>query len=127
MIVFGPWCVYRLGIEKLLATSAQHLGLMLGAGVFNLAGFLLITMSLQLITVVRVNVISNAFTTALTVAAGIVLFQETCNRQRRHCVPPQRGGNPVDQRRLVAARSLFKSRGRVTLASAVTLIGAAAA
>lgn len=79
MIVFGPWCVYRLGIEKLLATSAQHLGLMLGAGVFNLAGFLLITMSLQLITVVRVNVISNAFTTALTVAAGIVLFQETCN------------------------------------------------
>jgi len=54
--------------------------MMLAAGVFNLIAFLLITKSLQLIGVVRVNVINNALTTSLTVVAGILLFAEPLNR-----------------------------------------------
>lgn len=80
VVVFGPWCVYRFGLATLLETPPQHLGLMLGAGAMNVIGFLLVTLSLKLITVVRVNVISNALTAALTVAAGIAVFREPWNR-----------------------------------------------
>jgi drug/metabolite transporter (DMT)-like permease len=52
---------------------------MLGAGLFNLLGFLFLTKSLQWISVVRVNVVNNALTMVLTVAAGIVLFAEPLN------------------------------------------------
>ncbi len=54
---------------------------MLAAGAMNLIAFLLITKSLQLTTVVRVNVVNNGLTMALTVIAGIVLFAEAWNRQ----------------------------------------------
>ena len=43
--------------------------------------FLLVAKALQLTTVVRVNVINNALTTALTVVAGIAIFAEPANRE----------------------------------------------
>jgi drug/metabolite transporter (DMT)-like permease len=79
VIVFGPWCVYRLGVDALVHTRSHDLGVMLSAGVMNLIGFLLITKSLQLLAVVRVNIVNNAVTMALTVIAGIVWFKEPWN------------------------------------------------
>ena len=54
---------------------------MLAVGVCNLLAFLLIAKALQWTSVVRVNVVNNALTTALTVLAGIVLFAEPANRE----------------------------------------------
>jgi drug/metabolite transporter, DME family len=79
VVVFGPWCVYRLGMDALIHTRGHDLSVMLSAGVMNLIGFLLITKSLQLLTVVRVNIVNNAVTMALTVIAGIVWFKEPWN------------------------------------------------
>ena len=80
VVAFGPLSVYRLGLPALVHTPPGHLGAMLAAGAMNLLGFLLVTKSLQLSTVVRVNVINNGLTMALTVLAGIVMFGESCNR-----------------------------------------------
>ena len=52
---------------------------MLAAGVFNLIAFLLVTKSLQTISVVRFNVLNNGLTTVLTVAIGIAIFAEAWN------------------------------------------------
>ena len=54
---------------------------MLAVGLCNLLAFLLIAKALQLTGVVRVNVINNALTTALTVLAGIVIFAEPAKRE----------------------------------------------
>lgn len=80
VVVMGPWCVYRLGLDTLTHTPPQHLGVMLVAGAMNLLAFLLVTKSLQLTTVVRVNVINNGLTMALTILAGIAIFAESWNR-----------------------------------------------
>lgn len=77
---FGPWCIYHLGLDGMIHTPPRDLGVMLAAGAMNLAGFLMVTMSLQKITVVRVNVINNGLVSALTVVAGIALFAEPWNR-----------------------------------------------
>ena len=79
VVFLGPWCACRLGFGTLIQTPAGHLGVMLIAGAMNLIGFLLVTKSLQLISVVRVNVINNALTMALTVIGGIMLFAEPWN------------------------------------------------
>jgi len=55
-------------------------GVMLAAGAMILVGFLLVTKSLQMITVVRVNVLNNGLVMALTVVAGIALFAESWNQ-----------------------------------------------
>ena len=52
---------------------------MLAAGVLNLIAFLLVTKSLQMISVVRFNVLNNGLTTALTAIVGIVLLSEPWN------------------------------------------------
>lgn len=80
VVAFGPWCVYRLGLDALIHTPPCDLGAMLAAGAMNLIGFLMITKSLQMIAVVRVNVINNGLVSVLTVLAGIALFAEPCNR-----------------------------------------------
>jgi drug/metabolite transporter (DMT)-like permease len=77
--VLGPWCVVQLGVDALVHTRGHDLGVMLSAGVMNLIGFLLITKSLQLLAVVRVNIVNNAVTMALTVIAGILWFKEPWN------------------------------------------------
>jgi drug/metabolite transporter (DMT)-like permease len=65
----------------MLATSPRDLIVMLAVGLCNLLAFLLIAKALQVAGVVRVNVVNNALTTALTVLAGIVLFAEPANRE----------------------------------------------
>ena len=79
ILFLGPWAMARLGLDGMMATSARDLGVMLATGACNLLAFLLIAKALQLTTVVRVNTINNALTTALTVLAGIVIFAEPTN------------------------------------------------
>jgi len=77
----GPWAMMRLGIEGIMAVSARDYAVMLAIGTFNLFGFLLVTKGLQRTTVVRVNIITNALTSALSVVAGIAIFLEPTNRE----------------------------------------------
>ena len=79
VVAMGPWCVYRLGWHTLWQTPAQDFGVMLAAGAVNLVAFLLVTKSLQMISVVRFNVLNNGLTTAMTAAIGVVGFQEPWN------------------------------------------------
>ena len=81
IIFLGPWAAWRLGLDGMLATTPPDLAVMLATGVCNMLAFLLIAKALQLATVVRVNVINNAMTTALTVLSGIVIFAEPCGRE----------------------------------------------
>jgi drug/metabolite transporter, DME family len=81
ILFLGPWAAARLGLPGMLATSPRDLIVMLAVGLCNLLAFLLIAKALQLTGVVRVNVINNALTTALTVLAGIVIFAEPANRE----------------------------------------------
>jgi drug/metabolite transporter (DMT)-like permease len=52
---------------------------MLAAGTMNLMAFLLVTKSLQLISVVRFNVLNNGLTTAMSAAIGVAIFHEPWN------------------------------------------------
>jgi drug/metabolite transporter (DMT)-like permease len=79
VVAFGPWCVYRLGLDAMIHTPLRELGVMLAAGAMNLVGFLMVTKSLQMITVVRTNVINNGVVSVLTVLAGTSLFAEPWN------------------------------------------------
>ncbi len=81
ILFLGPWAAWRLGLDGMMATSPRDLTVMLATGVCNLMAFLLIAKALQLTTVVRVNVLNNAMTTALTVLAGIAIFAEPCGRE----------------------------------------------
>jgi drug/metabolite transporter (DMT)-like permease len=80
VVFLGPWCVFQQGIHTLAQTAPRDLAMMLGAGIFNLLAFLLVTKSLQVISVVRFNVINNGLTAALTAIAGIALLSEPWNR-----------------------------------------------
>jgi drug/metabolite transporter, DME family len=79
VVVLGPWSAYQLGFQTLVQTAPCDLAMMLAAGVFNLLAFLLVTKSLQMISVVRFNVINNGLTTVLTAVVGIVLLSEPWN------------------------------------------------
>jgi drug/metabolite transporter (DMT)-like permease len=79
VVALGPWSVYQLGIQTLAHTAPRDFAVMLAAGVLNLMAFLLVTKSLQMISVVRFNVLNNGLTTALSAAVGIVLLAEPCN------------------------------------------------
>jgi drug/metabolite transporter (DMT)-like permease len=81
ILFLGPWAAARLGLDGMLATSPRDLIVMLAVGLCNLLAFLLIAKALQVAGVVRVNVVNNALTTALTVLAGIVIFAEPANRE----------------------------------------------
>ena len=81
ILFLGPWAAARLGLRGMLATSPGDLIVMLAVGLCNLLAFLLIAKALQVTGVVRVNVVNNALTTALTVLAGIVIFAEPANRE----------------------------------------------
>ncbi len=79
VVVLGPWSAYQLGIQTLVQTAPRDFAVMLAAGVLNLLAFLLVTKSLQMISVVRFNVINNGLTAALTAIVGIVLLSEPWN------------------------------------------------
>jgi drug/metabolite transporter (DMT)-like permease len=76
VVFMGPWCLHQLGMAYLVQTPLKDLGVMLAAGMMNTIGFLLVTLSLQRITVVRVNVLNNGLTMVLTAMAGFWLFCE---------------------------------------------------
>lgn len=78
VVCLGPLSLARLGPATLLATTAEQLGYMLGAGAFNLLAFLAITKGLQLTTIVRANVL-NAGQVALGAVAGVLVFGESWN------------------------------------------------
>lgn len=78
MISLGLLSLLRLGPATLLATDRTALAWMIASGLFNLAGFALITKGLQLTTLVHANVL-NASQVALGAAAGILLFHEPYN------------------------------------------------
>jgi len=80
LLFLGPWSLQRIGVEGVLATTSSDLATMLAVGGFNLVGFLLLTKSLQLTTVVRVTIVNNALATFLSVLAGIMLFAEPSSR-----------------------------------------------
>jgi len=79
VVAMGPWCIFRIGLPTLCQTPAADLGVMLAAGAVNLVAFLLVTKSLQMISVVRFNVLNNGLTTAMTAAIGVVGFREPWN------------------------------------------------
>ena len=111
ILFLGPWAAAQLGLRGMLATSPADLIVMLAIGVCNLLAFLLMAKALQLTGVVRVNVINNALTTALTVLAGIVDLRRTgesgiddwhcahAGRHRADQLPPRRR-KPGGRRRL---------------------------
>ena len=79
VVALGPWCLYRVGFHTLCQTSPGDLGVLLTAGLLNLIAFFLVTKSLQMISVVRFNVLNNGLTTALTAAIGVLGFREPWN------------------------------------------------
>jgi drug/metabolite transporter, DME family len=79
VVALGPWSAWQLGIATLAQTSPRDFGVMLAAGAFNLIAFLLVTKSLQLLSVVYFNVLNNGLTTVLTATVGIALLAEPWN------------------------------------------------
>lgn len=77
-VSLGPISAVRLGVPALLATPAEQMLLMFGAGAFNTIGFLALIYGLQRTTVVHANVIS-ASQIAMASVAGVVLFGEAPN------------------------------------------------
>ena len=75
LVTMGLLSVRRLGISEILDTRPDDLGFMLAAGVFNLVAYLALAKGLQLVSVVRVNVL-NASQVAMCAVAGILLFAE---------------------------------------------------
>jgi len=78
VLSLGTVSLVRLGPANMLATEPHALAWMVASGVFNLAGFALITKGLQLTTLVRANVL-NASQVALGAMAGILMFREPYN------------------------------------------------
>jgi|GEM_PF-2090062 len=79
VLALGGLSLFRLGPHALLQTSPKDVGIILAAGGVNLVGFFLVTKSLQLITVVRLNVLNKSLSTALTAVAGVWLLSERWN------------------------------------------------
>lgn len=66
---------WRVGPEGLAATTADQWLAMLAAGMFNLAAFFVLTVALQVVSVVVVNLL-NVTQVAMAAVAGVVIFQE---------------------------------------------------
>jgi drug/metabolite transporter (DMT)-like permease len=79
VVALGPWSAYQVGFHSLMQTTPRDLGVMLAAGALNLVAFFLVTKSLQMIKVVRFNVLNNGLSTALTAVLGILLLGEHWN------------------------------------------------
>ena len=80
-IFLGPWSVQRLTLHGILATAPKDLLAMLAFGGFNLLAFFLFAKGLQLITVVRANIVNNGLATAFSVLAGVLVFAEPASRE----------------------------------------------
>jgi drug/metabolite transporter (DMT)-like permease len=71
----GPYCFSRYGTDIFLSTTKEQWLLMLGAGVFNLLGFIALTTGLKHTTVVHGNVL-NASQVAMAALAAMFFFHE---------------------------------------------------
>jgi drug/metabolite transporter (DMT)-like permease len=78
-VSLAPWSIHQYGWGIFTNTSLEQYGLMAGAGVFNLLGFLFLIYGLQRISVVYANAMS-ASQVAMSALSGIVLFHEPPNR-----------------------------------------------
>ncbi|QDV67466.1 EamA-like transporter family protein [Rosistilla carotiformis] len=65
----------RVGPEGLAATTANQWLVMLAAGLFNLIAFFLLTVALQVVSVVVVNLL-NVTQVAMAAIAGVLIFHE---------------------------------------------------
>jgi drug/metabolite transporter (DMT)-like permease len=81
IVFLGPWSMQRLSLNGILATPSTDMLTMLAFGGFNMLAFFLFTKGLQLITVVRANIINNGLATAFSVLAGIIVFTEPASRE----------------------------------------------
>lgn len=75
LISLGITSVARLGVESLRETSGTDFFYMASAGVFNAVAFYSLAKSLQLISVMRVNML-NASQVAMAAVAGVLFFGE---------------------------------------------------
>jgi len=76
----GPISYYTAGPKLLTSMSVNQYALTYAAGVCNLVAFLALVRSLQLTTVMHANMISNAGQVSLAAIAGVLMFNEPCNR-----------------------------------------------
>lgn len=74
----APACLWRHGLNGLLATPPQDFLLMLVCGVLNIAAYLAIIKGLQLTTIVHANVLA-ASQVAMAALAGLLFFQEAAS------------------------------------------------
>ena len=75
VLTLGPLSLWQLGVQGVIETPRNDLGIMLLAGALNLIAFLAITKGLQLTTIVRVSVL-NASQVAMAAVAGMLFFAE---------------------------------------------------
>ncbi len=75
MVCLGSGTLARIGLSGIAATSAEDWQMMILAGVTNTVAFVLLTKSLQLISVVYVNAI-NATQATMAAVAGVLVFGE---------------------------------------------------
>ncbi len=74
-VVLGSISFAQHGVDLVVETVARDWQRLIGAGLFNLAAFWMLTKSLHLSSVVFVNVL-NASQTAMAAIAGLLLFDE---------------------------------------------------
>jgi drug/metabolite transporter, DME family len=72
------WSLAKVGAEGIMATSSGDLALMICAGAFNALAFFAMAKSLQLVSVLYVQIL-NASQAAISAAAGWLIFSEAIN------------------------------------------------
>ncbi len=77
-VTLGPCSLLRHDVSPSLGSPSAQFGLMAGAGLFNLIGFLSLIYGLQRTTVVHANAIST-LQVAMAAVAGMLLFGEPPN------------------------------------------------
>lgn len=74
----APACFVRMGIDGILATPREDLGIMLFAGILNVIAWFAFIKGLQTTPVVRANIITAA-QVAMAAVAGVFFFEEAAS------------------------------------------------
>lgn len=77
-VTLGPICLWRYGLEGLLAAAPEDLAIMVACGLLNLLAFLAIIQGLKMTSVVRANVLA-ASQAAVAAVGGLVFFDEAAS------------------------------------------------
>ncbi len=75
VVSLGPLSLWRLGPQRIMATSGWDLGLIMLCGTLNLLAFLAISKGFQLTPIVRASVL-NASQVAMAAVVGMLFFME---------------------------------------------------